>query len=427
VSNNDTLKGILDGVLVGDGLIKPEYNIQLLLTSEKLIYDVLYITNILGIHNVSIKQGKSQNPKNNSWRPNYTLTWTNSLISSDEKIFSKRIKNWERLNTTGKSDFNCNFEYIDEPYVSLKLETDNNPVEVFNIEVENTHTYVTEYGIVHNCDCDFSTSGETVFFPEWIEFISQTSIKEPMERRGLDKNLWVWEQADYSREYMVVADVARGDGRDFSTAHILDIETNVQVAEYKGQLAPKEFGHFLVGLATEYNNALLVIENASIGWATLETVMERGYQNLYYSPKSDALSAESYFNRYEYGSSMTPGFTMSQRTRPLVVNKMREYIGDKSVTIQSKRLLEEMKVFIWKNGRPEAQQGYNDDLIMPFGIAMYLRDTSLKFQQQGLDMTRAALGNMRKNTTPIIFNNNNVPNPYIHQIGNQQEDIRWLL
>jgi len=277
------------------------------------------------------------------------------------------------------------------------------------------------------CDCDFNTSGETVFFPEWIEFISQTSIKEPMERRGLDKNLWVWEQADYSREYMVVADVARGDGRDFSTAHILDIETNVQVAEYKGQLAPKEFGHFLVGLATEYNNALLVIENASIGWATLETVMERGYQNLYYSPKSDALSAESYFNRYEYGSSMTPGFTMSQRTRPLVVNKMREYIGDKSVTIQSKRLLEEMKVFVWKNGRPEAQQGYNDDLIMPFGIAMYLRDTSLKFQQQGLDMTRAALGNMRKNTTPIIFNNNNVPNPYIHQIGNQQEDIRWLL
>ncbi len=143
------------------------------------------------------------------------------------------------------------------------------------------------------CDCDFSTSGETVFFPEWIEFISQTSIREPMERRGLDKNLWIWEQVDYSREYMVTADVARGDGRDFSTAHVIDIETNVQVAEYKGQLSPKEFGHFLVGLATEYNNALLAPENSSIGWVTLETIMERGYQNLYYSPKSDALSAES--------------------------------------------------------------------------------------------------------------------------------------
>ena len=58
-----------------------------------------------------------------------------------------------------------------------------------------------------------------------------------------------------------------------------------------------------------------------------------------------------------------------------------------SVTIRSKRLLEEMKVFVWKNGRPEAQTGYNDDLVMSFGIGMFLRDTSLKFQQQSLDMS----------------------------------------
>ena len=31
---------------------------------------------------------------------------------------------------------------------------------------------------------------------------------------------------------------------------------------------------------------------------------------------------------------------------------------------------------MWKNGRPEAQQGYNDDLVMAFGIAMFMRDTS---------------------------------------------------
>ncbi len=36
-----------------------------------------------------------------------------------------------------------------------------------------------------------------------------------MERRGVDKNLWIWESPDYSRNYLVVADVARGDGKDF--------------------------------------------------------------------------------------------------------------------------------------------------------------------------------------------------------------------
>jgi hypothetical protein len=277
------------------------------------------------------------------------------------------------------------------------------------------------------CDCDFNTSGDVVFYAEWIDFIKSTTLKDPMERRGADQNLWVWESADYSREYMVMADVARGDGKDFSAFHVMDIATNTQVAEYRGQMSPKEFGYMLVAIATEYNNALLVVENATIGWAALDAIIERGYRNLYHSPKSDHLTSESYLKIYEGDSNMTPGFTMSLRTRPLVVNKMREYIGDKSVIIQSKRLLEEMRVFVWKNGRPEAQLGYNDDLVMSFAIGMYLRDTSLKFQQQSLDMTRAALGNITKNTYVGAYNPNNVANPYSMNTKYGQESINWLL
>ena len=279
------------------------------------------------------------------------------------------------------------------------------------------------------CDCDFSTSGDVVFYGEWIDFIKETTIKEPSERRGVDQNLWIWEPADYSREYMIVADVARGDGKDFSACHVMDVQTNTQVAEYKGQMPPKEFGYFLTGLATEYNNALLVVENASIGWATLDAIIERGYGNLYHSPKSDQLTAQSYLRVYESNSEMTPGFTMSMRTRPLCINKMREFIGDRSVTIRSKRLLEEMKVFIWRNGRPEAQRGYNDDLVMSFGIGMFLRDTSLKFQQESVDRARAALGAVKSNSTTWSggYSPNSVENPYNMDIGGKNESIKWLL
>ena len=280
------------------------------------------------------------------------------------------------------------------------------------------------------CDCDFSTSGDIVFYSEWLDFIKETTVKDPMERRGADQNLWVWEAADYSREYMVTADVARGDGKDFSAAHVIDIETNTQVAEYKGHMPPKEFGYFLVGLASEYNNALLVVENANIGWATLDAIIERGYRNLYQSPKSDAVTAESYLKVYEGNSEMTPGFTMSMRTRPLCINKFREFVGDRSVTIRSKRLLEEMKVFVWKNGRPEAQTGYNDDLVMSFGISMFLRDTSLKFQQQSLDRARAALNSVKSNKVEYSggYNANNIENPYHFKIGGKGiENIDWLI
>jgi hypothetical protein len=126
---------------------------------------------------------------------------------------------------------------------------------------------------------------------------------------------------------------------------------------------------------------------------------------------------------------MVPGFSMNLRTRPLVINKFREYVGDKSVIIQSKRLLEEMKVFIWRNGRPEAQSGYNDDLVMSFGMAMYVRDTALKFKSQNLDLTRATLSNIMtvKSNQQGSFTINGKPNPYNMNIGGQNEDISWLL
>ena len=282
------------------------------------------------------------------------------------------------------------------------------------------------------CDCDFSTSGDVVFYPEYIEFYEKTFIKDPLERRGADRNLWIWEPCDYSRNYMVVADVARGDGKDHSAFHIIDIENNVQVGEYKGQLGTKEYGHFLVGIATEYNNALLVIENASIGWSTIQTVIDRGYDNLYYSPKSGEVRADSYFDRYMDTSKMVAGFTMSSKTRPMVIGKFQESISDKGVTFYSKRLLEEMRTFIWKNGRPEAQSGYNDDLVMSFGTAMYMRDTAFKFKQQGVDLTKSMLNGIATNKpnhtgvyTPNDLKNNpwKIDNPY----SNGEEDIRWLL
>ena len=279
------------------------------------------------------------------------------------------------------------------------------------------------------CDCDFNTSGDTVFFSEQIEFISKTTIKDPLEKRGIDRNLWVWEMADYTRSYMVVADVARGDSKDFSACHVIDIESNTQVAEYRGQLPPREFGYFLCGLATEYNNAMLVVENANIGWSTIEAIQEREYKNLYYSTKSDTLTAENYLDRADDPSKMVPGFTMSLRTRPLVINKFREYVGDRSVTIQSKRLLEEMRVFMWKNGRAEAQSGYNDDLVMSIATAMYVRDTALKFKSQNLDLARAAINNItvvRSGFATSPFSQG-YDNPYRMDINGQNESLDWLL
>jgi hypothetical protein len=280
------------------------------------------------------------------------------------------------------------------------------------------------------CDCDFTTSGDTVFEPELINSIEEEFTKDPLNRRGLDSNLWDWEPARYDRDYMLVADVARGDGSDYSAFHIFDIESVDQVAEYKGKLSPKDFGRLIVGAATEYNMALVVVENASIGWATIEQIQEMNYSNLYSSPKGgDQLDLESYFSKVERGE-MIPGFSMTPKTRPLVIAKGIEYVTNKSVNIRSKRLIEELRVFVWKSGKAQSMAGYNDDLVMSFCTAMYVRDTALRMRQMNIDLTRAQLNTMAtindgRNTIYNKPSTNN--NPYTMQNSKGgSEDISWL-
>jgi hypothetical protein len=87
-----------------------------------------------------------------------------------------------------------------------------------------------------------------------------------------------------------------------------------------------------------------------------------------------------------------------------------------------------MKVFIWKNGRAEAQSGYNDDLVMSYSIGMYLRDTALKNKAQGIELTRATLNNIsRPSQYQGAYFASGTDNPYAMKTNDGTEDISWLL
>jgi hypothetical protein len=288
-----------------------------------------------------------------------------------------------------------------------------------------------ERGAAQECDCDFIASGHTVVDgPLLIEYDSKCT--DPIERRGFDGNYWVWEYPDYARDYIVVADVARGDGGDYSAFHVFDVESVKQVAEYKGKIPPNEFGNMLVTVATEWNNALLAIENANIGWAAIQPALDRGYQNLHYTYKDDGYTDADVQLKKGYDmkdkSQMVPGVSTTTRTRPLMISALEMYMRQKTPIIRSKRLIQELLVFVWLNGKAQSQQGYNDDLVMSFAIALWLRDTTLKLRQHGIDLNKRALSHFHK-TDNIIYTNKNADqntgwqwNP-----GDGDQNLTWLL
>lgn len=277
------------------------------------------------------------------------------------------------------------------------------------------------------CDCDFSTSGNTIVHPEMLTYYRQTYMLDPVEKRGFDGNLWVWEIPNYTKDYVVVADVARGDGSDFSGFHVIDVEEATQVAEYKGQVSTRDYGNMLVSIATEYNDALLVIENANIGWATIQQVIERGYRNLYYTPKDVGLDSDRYLARatdVQYTKDQVAGFSMTQRVRPLIISKMELYLREKSCIIRSRRLLDELGVFIWRNARAEAQSGYNDDLVMSWCMGLWVRDTALKLRQAGIELTKRALTHAQSTAVYKSSTNNST---WKMDVKGNQEGLEWLL
>ena len=184
------------------------------------------------------------------------------------------------------------------------------------------------------------------------------------------------------------------DGKDFSTFHVFKIETMEIIGEYQGKLTPDMFSRMLMDAGKEYGDCMIVVENNSIGWAVLDKMQEKGYPNLYYSYKSsheyvDPLTAET-------KSNAVMGFSMTTKTRPLVVAKMEEFIRNKLVTVYSKRLYNEMETFIWHNGKPQAMKKYNDDLIMACAIGCWAKDIAFTVNKRENEYKKAFLGAMQK-------------------------------
>jgi len=242
-------------------------------------------------------------------------------------------------------------------------------------EIKSANMGVRE--VAQELECNFNASGDTVIDSEKMDWIN-SGLMDPSSKEHWDRNLFVYWQPKQGSRYFVSADVSRGDGKDYSAAHVFDIETMEQIAEYYGKIPVEEFAKLLCDLGHKYGNAMLVVENNSIGLACLEHIRLAGYENVYYSRKGDSKPGEAVNTVWGASSpDLIMGFTMSPKSRPQVVSKFAEYIRNQSMVMRSKRFIEELRTFIWNNGRPEAMRGYNDDLIMSCAIAAWIRDTYL--------------------------------------------------
>ena len=70
--------------------------------------------------------------------------------------------------------------------------------------------------------------------------------------------------------------------------------------------------------------------------------------------------------------------------------------------------------------------GYNDDLVMSFGIGLWVRETALRLRAEGVELTKKTLTNVNAHEgvyTPSEAKNDS----WSWDVQKNQESLEWLL
>lgn len=163
--------------------------------------------------------------------------------------------------------------------------------------------------------------------------------------------------------YVASGDTA-GEGSDYFIGQVLENTTGRQVAKLRSQFDADEYTRQMYCLGMYYNKALIGIE-ANFDTYPIKKLEEYNYPKQFIREKEDTYTGK-HDKRF--------GFKTDRVTRPLILSQLQEIVNDHVELLNDKDTLEEMLVFVRnEKGRPEAQEGSHDDLVMALAIAYYIR------------------------------------------------------
>jgi hypothetical protein len=207
-------------------------------------------------------------------------------------------------------------------------------------------------------ECEFLGTGSTYVDGENLKVL----VENQNEKYDIKYNnrMRVWKEPEPYYEYVVGVDVALGRDRDHSAFHIINRYTGEQVAEFYSNKTPiNEFAEILATEGNYYNLAHLLIERNTIGNNLIDwlfNVLE--YENLWMEQNGDF------------------GVQVTNKNRDTILARMEEYIRVNAIKINSKRTVDELLTFIINNsGKPEADVGKNDDLVMSLALTIHILHT----------------------------------------------------
>lgn len=245
-----------------------------------------------------------------------------------------------------------------------------------------------------------------------------------------ETKFYVWEKPQPKANYIIGGDVSRGDSADFSTLQVINADTLTQVAEYQGKIPPDIFAELVYSVSTDYNMAFVAIEGNNHGLVTtlaLKNVLKYPSDKIHHSKSIKKIYVRHGGVDYIDPDSEIPGFQTTSKTRPLLMSCLAKYMRESQVKINSKRLLSEFRTFINKGDKPEHANGYNDDLIFAFAIALFMRDTEFDNVFKSKEFFKAMLDSISyQSSNKGLPTNTQGSEQSQRDIQSPDTDLSWL-
>jgi hypothetical protein len=166
------------------------------------------------------------------------------------------------------------------------------------------------------------------------------------------------------KTYTIGADVAadneaREDEDDesaYSVACVYCCDTREQVAEWRGNIDPYDFGNEIVKLGYYFNTGMICIERNNMGQVTEHNIIsDLHYPNLFRWPDMNA-----------GGNKLTKKWMWetNSRTKMLMMSELKRWIRDGLFIVRSTGLASELSTYQIRNDRYECAAGTHSDRII---------------------------------------------------------------
>lgn len=306
-----------------------------------------------------IRRTKSNDNLKISFKDSFIIVTKNHrFVESGNEIIASSLK---------INDVISNKEIINiEPY--------NEEIFVYDILETESHTYIADGIVNHNCE--FMGSSTTLLSGQTLKTLAKVP-KNPIQRneyiKQYEQPIRNVEKPELNHIYVMICDVSKGKGMDYSTFSIFDI-TNIpyiQVCTYRcNTVTPTDFATTIVQMGRFYNEAYVLVE-INVGDTVPRVIKyDYDYENLL-CMESAGRAGKRISSGFGQGIEM--GIYTTSASKRLGCSMTKLLLEQNKIILYDNITVNEFSTFAKDNKQSySAQQGFHDDMVMTVVIFAYI-------------------------------------------------------